>query len=156
MFGSENLRQAVRIVAACVLSYGGSLLIGLQEGYWALITAVVVTQPALGDTLALGRDRVIGTLIGALVGLGILEAAAFAPSQLLFWIGLAPLALLTAIWPNLRLSCITLAIVVLLPASGAPFVRPFQRVVEILLGTLASVAVSAALPKRAAPQAGAE
>ncbi|MGD0721422.1 MAG: FUSC family protein [Roseiarcus sp.] len=152
MFGRENLLHAVRILAACALAYGGSLLIGLAEGYWALITAVVVTQPALGDTLALARDRLVGTLIGAVVGLGILEAAPFAPSPVLFWIGLAPLALLTAIRPNLRLCCITLAIVVLLPPSGAPYVRPLQRIAEILLGTLASVAVTAALPKRPAPR----
>jgi uncharacterized membrane protein YccC len=148
MFGRENLLHAVRILAACALAWGGSLMIGLAEGYWALITAVVVTQPALGDTLALARDRVVGTLIGALVGLGVLEAAVFAPLQILFWVALAPLALLTAIRPNLRLCCITLAIVVLPPLGGAPLVRPLQRIAEIVLGTLASVAVAAALPKR--------
>ena len=52
---TEHLWQAARILVACGISYGGSKLMGLQEGYWALITAVVVTQPALGSTLSAGR-----------------------------------------------------------------------------------------------------
>ena len=69
------LWQAVRIMAACGLAYGGSKLLGVPEGYWALITSIVVTQPVLDETLAAGRDRVLGTLIGAAVGLGVSEAA---------------------------------------------------------------------------------
>jgi uncharacterized membrane protein YccC len=149
MFKRAHFWQAVRILAACAISYAGAKLIGLPEPYWALVTAVVVTQPVFGDTLSAGRDRVIGTLIGALVGLGVIEAATTGFSIfILFWIALVPLAILTAVKPNLRLCCITLIIVVLVPSAGAPFARPLERIVEILLGTLASVAVSAAIPTR--------
>lgn len=141
---SEYLWQAVRILVACAMSYGGSRLIGLEEGYWALVTAVVVTQPALGSTLSAGRDRVIGTLIGALAGLGVLASAELGISSFtLFWIALIPLSVLTAVKPNLRLCCITLVIVVLVPSTGTPFVRPLERVLEILIGTLASIIVTA-------------
>ena len=149
MTKSDYPRQAIRIVIACALAYGGSLLIGLQEGYWALISAVVVTQPALGSTLSAGRDRVIGTIIGALAGLAVLWGAQFGiPSFPLFWVALLPLAILTAVKPNLRLCCITLAIVVLVPSTGTPFIRPLQRILEILIGTVASIIVTAALPRR--------
>ena len=57
--------QTLRILAACALSTGGAWAIGLKEGYWALITAIVVLQPALADTVAASRNRVIGTVIGA-------------------------------------------------------------------------------------------
>jgi uncharacterized membrane protein YgaE (UPF0421/DUF939 family) len=66
----------------------------------------------------------------------------------LFWVALVPLAILTAIKPNLRLSCVTLVIVVLVPAPGNPFARPFERVLEILAGVLASIVVSAVTPSR--------
>jgi uncharacterized membrane protein YccC len=150
MLRSEYLWQAVRILAACAVSYGASRLIGLQEGYWALVTAVVVTQPALDSTLAAGRDRVLGTVIGALAGLAVLGGGELGFSSLvLFWIALLPLAILTAIKPNLRLCCITLVIVVLVPSTaGTRFVRPLQRVLEILIGTLASIAITAAFPKQ--------
>jgi uncharacterized membrane protein YccC len=146
---TEHLWQAARILVACGISYGGSKLMGLQEGYWALITAVVVTQPALGSTLSAGRDRVIGTVIGALAGLAVLAGGEFGVStSALFWIALIPLAVLTAIKPNLRLCCITLVIAVLVPSTGSPFVRPLQRVLEILIGTLASIIVTAVFPKQ--------
>lgn len=148
MLKSKYLWQTVRILVACAISYGGSKLIGLQEGYWALVTAVVVTQPALGSTLSAGRDRVVGTLIGALVGLGVLASAELGISPFaMFWIALIPLSILTVVKPNLRLCCITLVIVVLVPSTGTPFVRPLERVLEILIGTLASIVVAAAFPR---------
>jgi hypothetical protein len=45
----------------------------------------------------------------------------------------------------LRMSGVTLIVVVLVPSLSGPFVRPFDRVVEILLGTIASLIVSAAI-----------
>jgi uncharacterized membrane protein YccC len=149
MFKRAYLWQSVRILTACAISYGSSELIGLQEGYWGLITAVIVTHPALSDTLLAGRDRVLGTFIGAIVGLGVIEATQLGfPSWRLFWIAMIPLSILTAIWPNLRLSCVTLIVVVLVPSMGAPFLRPLDRIFAILLGTLASIAVSAAMRRK--------
>jgi len=144
--------QTLRLMAACALSYGLSYLLGLQESYWALITAVVVTQPQLDDTLAASQNRVLGTLIGAAAGFAVLEAATHGASSFaLFWCALLPLAVLTAFRQSLRLSCITLIVVVLIPSHDGPFARPFERVWGILLGTLASVAVSAVLRTRPAP-----
>ena len=151
-FDSEPVWQTARLLAATALAFGACELIGLREVYWALVTAVVVTRPAWGDTVEASRDRVIGTLIGAFAGLAVIYARERGGSPLvLFWIALVPLAILTAIKPNLRLSCITLIIVALVPAAGDPFALPFERVVGILMGTLASIAVAAAmtrLPRR--------
>ena len=148
-FEGAHLWQTVRILAACALAYAGARLIGLSEDYWALVTAVVVTQPALPETLAAGRDRALGTLIGAVAGLAVIAAGQWgASTYALFWVALVPLAILTAIKPNLRLSCVTLVIVVLVPAPGNPFARPFERVLEILVGVLASIVVSAVTPSR--------
>ena len=61
---------------------------------------------------------------------------------------LLPLALLIAMRPYLRLSAVTLVVVVLVPGTGTPFVRPFDRVTEILLGTLAAIIVAAIIRPR--------
>src|SRR5277367_2813508 len=127
-FEGAHLWQAVRILAACALAYVAARLIGLSEFYWALVTAVGVTQPALPETLAAGRDRALGTLIGALAGLAVIAAGQWGASTFaLFWVALVPLAILTAMKPTLRLSCVTLVIVVLVPAPGNPFARPFEH-----------------------------
>ncbi len=140
----DNLWQAFRLVGACALALGGAAGVGLGERYWAIITAIVVTQPVLSDTLASGRDRVVGTLVGAAVGFGVLELARHGvPPEPMFWVALLPLSLLIAMRPNLRLSAVTLVVVVLVPGAGTPFARPFDRVIEILLGTLAAIIVAA-------------
>ncbi len=156
MIHRDHLWQALRIFLACAIAYGGSVAVGFKEGYWALITAVVVTQPILGDTLSASRDRIVGTLIGAVTGLAVILAVTYGgPEGILFWVALAPLAMLTAIRPNRRLACITLAIVVLVPSSGPPFARPIDRVLEIMLGTAASIAVALVIaPRASAPTTG--
>ncbi len=141
--------QTLRLIAACALSYAAARLLGLKEEYWALITAVVVTQPALDDTLIASRNRIIGTIIGAAAGFLVLEAAQHGVKTFpLFWCALLPLAVLTAIRQNLRLSCITLIVVVLIPFDGPPFERPLDRVVGILIGTIASVCAAALVQKK--------
>ncbi len=159
-FGELTVRaglwQAVRIVAACGLAYVVTGLLGLPEGYWSVITAVVVTQADLSSTLKAGYDRILGTMIGAAAGAVVigLDAAGVLSLDQLFWLALAPLALLTAMRPNLRLSCVTLVIVVLVP-SASTWHRPIDRVLEILVGSVASIVVSAVIfprkPAVAAP-----
>jgi uncharacterized membrane protein YccC len=147
------IAQTLRIMIACAASYAAAWAIGLQESYWAIITAVVVLQPGFTDTLSASRNRVLGTIIGAAAGLCVLEAVQFGASRFwLFWCAMVPLAALTAAWPNLRMTCVTLVVVVLLPATGAPFVRGFDRILAILLGTLASIIVSFALPEHSRPE----
>ena len=142
----EHLWQLFRLIGASALAYGSAALIGLPELYWSLITAIVVTQPEFNKTLTASLDRIVGTLIGAAVGFLVLEASVRgAPQAPLFAAALAALLLLTAIKPNLRMSSVTLIVVALVPsASSEPFVRPFDRVVEILIGAIASLVVSAA------------
>jgi uncharacterized membrane protein YccC len=148
-FERAHLWHTVRILAACVLAYGTAKLIGLREEYWALVTAVVVTQPGLLETLSASRDRVLGTLIGAVVGLAVIAAGQRGASTLsLFWVAMVPLSILAAIKPSLRMGCVTLIIVALVPATGNPFARPFERIIEILVGVLASIVVSAVTPSQ--------
>jgi len=148
-FDRTHVWQTVRILSACAIAYGAARLIGLREDYWALVTAVVVTQPGLQETLSASRDRVLGTLIGALAGLAVIAAGQWGASTFaLFWVAMVPLSILTALKPTLRLCCVTLIVVVLVPAAGNPFDRPFERIVEILAGVLASIAVSAVTPSQ--------
>jgi uncharacterized membrane protein YccC len=149
MFKREYLWQAARMFAACAISYGVSKLIGFDEGYWAPMSAAYVAQPALEATFVAARDRVIATLIGATIGLGVLLATKSGlHSSLLFWGAMIPVSILTALRPNLRLSVTTLIILVLVPSTGPILARPVDRICEILLGTLVAIAVTAAMPIR--------
>ena len=141
--GWTHVRQTCRLLAACALAEGATTLLAVPEGYWALITAVVVMRPDFGHTLEAGRDRMVGTFIGAAIGVLLIVARQRGlPEIPLFIAGLIPLAIITAIWPNLRLACTTLVVVFLIPVQGGPYTRPLLRVGDILLGVLACLAVS--------------
>ena len=154
--GTPALWQTLRILIACLLAYGLAALVGLPDRFWAMVTAIVVMQPALDATLSAGRDRILGTMLGALAGLGVIGAARHGwPLFGMFWVALVPLAILTALWPNLRLGCITLVVVVLVPSTGGlSFARPLDRVLEILLGTLVSIVVSVVIFPGRVPRGG--
>jgi uncharacterized membrane protein YccC len=147
----EHLWQATRTLAACGLAWGATSLCGVKETYWALITAVIVTQSDLPATSALGRDRLVGTLLGTAAGLLIIEAVKHGLSSVpLFWAALMPLALISAIWPNMRIACITLIVLILVPSAGPDFGRPIDRVAEILVGIVASIIAAAIIRFKAA------
>jgi uncharacterized membrane protein YccC len=151
-FGRPEARRLARTLAGCALSYGAARLAALPEGYWALITTlVVVTQPSLTQALGTARDQIIGAFIGGVVGmLGVIAIDHGAAPLAVFSVSLVPLAALAAERPALRLACVTLVIVVLIPAGGGPFFqRPLHRIFEILIGAASAFVVVAALPNRA-------
>lgn len=138
--------QTVRIVGVCALSYGTTSVLELPDGFWAPITALAITQPLLARTVTAGRQYVLGTVVGALVGFLVLLDAQCAASQImLFWAALVALGVLVARWPNLRLGIVTLMVVVLVPGSGSTVSRPLDRVLEILVGALCAILVSVIL-----------
>jgi uncharacterized membrane protein YccC len=142
--GWTHARQTCRLLAACALAGGSVTLLGVPEGYWAIITALVVMRPDFSHTLEAGRDRVLATLIGAVVGGMLIVARQHGlPEIPLFIAGIIPLAVITALWPNLRLACTTLVVVFLIPVEGDPYIRPLLRVGDILMGVLACLLVSA-------------
>jgi hypothetical protein len=150
---TPELRRFARTLVSCVLSYGVAKLATLPELYWAVITTlIVVTQPSLNQALNTGRDQIIGAVTGGVVGVvGLFAIVRGAPPLIVFSIALLPLAALAAWRPTLRLACVTLVVVVLIPASGmgSPFERPIDRVLEILIGAGSALLVAFLMPNRA-------
>lgn len=142
-FGRERRHQAFRLLSACALAGGCAAVMGLPEGYWAVITAIVVMQPELSKTLSAGRDRVVATLVGAAFGMALVALREQGlPTLPLFVAGLIPLAMLTAVVPTLRLACTTLVVVFLIPAEGDVYLRPLFRVADILVGAFSCLVIS--------------
>ncbi len=140
---TPELRQAIRTLVSVFLSYVVAHALHLREPYWALITAVIVTQARVSSTLEAGRDQIIGTLVGAAAGAAAITLwLAGLPKAPVFAGLLVPLALLAAFKPNLRLAGVTLVVVFLFPAQGGAFNRPVDRVLAILVGAVVSLAVS--------------
>jgi uncharacterized membrane protein YccC len=147
-------RQAVRMTVAAVLAYLGTAWFGLPEGYWAVITCLVIVQGSLGATLDAGTSRAYGTVVGGLLGgAGAWVHARFGlPAVWTLGIVVLPLALLAAHSPRYRLAPVTAALVTLaIPSSDGSFAIVLHRIAEIFLGGAIGAATALfVLPDRGA------
>ncbi len=75
---SRLYRHAVRLSLALVAGYGIIQGLGLERGYWILLTTLFVCQPNYSATRQKLVARIIGTLAGLLIGVPLLT---FFPSQ---------------------------------------------------------------------------
>jgi hypothetical protein len=61
-----GLSQGLLSAAAGILAYLPTKPLGLQEGFWASITAIALIQSELGATRNSARDQFAGAAIGGL------------------------------------------------------------------------------------------
>jgi len=150
-----RLWLALRMIVSAAIAYALAEALHLAQGYWAVLTTIIVTQSSVGGSLKAAMDRLIGSVCGALVGAVV---AFLVPGHSPVALGiallaaLAPLAVLTAYAPDFRIAPVT-AIIVLM-SSGAATLGAFgyalDRVLEITLGSVVGVLVSALVgPARA-------
>jgi uncharacterized membrane protein YccC len=140
-----ELKHALRVAIAVGVSFAIADVLNLPQGYWAVITAVLVVQTSIGGTLGASRDRLLGTVVGAVVG-GI---AAFVRPETPLGEGLA-LVICTAIlmvpavlYPSLRIAPVTAVIMIVgSPSHEGSLLAAGYRVAEIAIGSVIGLAVT--------------
>lgn len=158
-FGRAALPVAVhsaRTAVAAVASLLVARLFRLPEAYWAPITTLVVTQSSWGAALGVSWQRIVGTVLGGL--LGTIVASYFRPSVLVFGTGVFILgvicALLRAGRSAYRFGGITLAIVLLVPRTGPAWQIAFDRCAEVFIGIAVGLVVTVLWPERESTPSG--
>lgn len=68
-FNSNIFRHSLRVSVAVMAGYIISLLFHTGHSYWILLTIIVILKPAYSLTKKRNRDRLIGTLCGAVTGI---------------------------------------------------------------------------------------
>ncbi len=141
-----ELRHAFRVAVAVGVSFAVSGLLHLPQGYWSVFTAVIVVQTSIGGTITAAIERLLGTLVGGLVGVGAayLRAKSVVEEGLILSAAILILSFAAAIRPSLRVAPITAAIVLV---GGAnihmdPLLAAMWRVLDILLGSAIGVAAT--------------
>src|SRR3954471_8813187 len=139
--------QALRMTTSSLAAFALAQALALPQGFWAVITALIVTQSNVGGSLKAALDRFIGSVFGAVYG----SAVAFAiPHEhglsraAALIVAVAPLSFLAARSAGFRVAPIT-AIIVLLSATGSPlgpFCFAVDRVLEVGLGCAVGLLVS--------------
>jgi uncharacterized membrane protein YgaE (UPF0421/DUF939 family) len=147
----ENLILALKMGIAGVASIFIANLLKLPQGYWAAFSAFVVLGSDMRTTLKASADRLLGTAIGALLG-GIF-AYFWGDHLLLFGLAIALTVLICEVLrlgPSYRLACVTVALVMLINKSGSPWAMAVYRFLEVALGIVIGVIISALPPKQPA------
>src|SRR4051794_35134987 len=143
------------MTASSLVTFAFAQALGLPQGFWAVITALIVTQSNVGGSLKAAFDRFAGSLSGAVYG----SAVAFVlphdgalSSAVALVVAVAPLSVLAAFSAGFRVAPIT-AIIVLLSASGTtlgPLGFAADRILEVGLGCAVGLLVSVlVVPARA-------
>ena len=145
-----QLELGLRMTAAAVLSFAAAQLLSVVQVYWAVVTAIVVTQTSLGGSLKAVIDRLVGTIGGAFWGVAVILALPHRGvwmTLLALTVTLVPLALVVAFRPGYRVAPLTAAIVLLGRfGPGGAVDAAFDRVVEIGLGSAVALAVALLVP----------
>ncbi len=148
-----QLRQAIQTAFAATIAYLVADYFALPQGYWAVMTAILVVQASIGASLGLALDRLLATLLGAAAGAALV--ALFGTAHLVaaasLFVAVLLLAFLASRRASLRLAPVTAAIVILSdPSHGEPLMAAAYRVVDIGLGSLVALATALLLfPSRA-------
>ena len=141
-----ELRHATRVAVAVGVAFALGSVLRLPQAYWIVFTAIIVVQTSVGGTITASFERLLGTLVGGLIGVGAayLRARTTLEEGLVLSIAAAIAAFAAAVRPSLRVAPITAAIVLLGGASTqmSPLTAAAWRVLEIALGGAVGVAVT--------------
>lgn len=131
------LWHAARTALAATATLLLTQLLGLPYGYWAVISTIIVMQSSLGGSILAGVRRVVGTTLGAFVG--ILVLLLLSPSWwvmgLSIFLTLALATLATRAQETFRMAGVTLVVILLVwPGHGSVLWFGLERCMEILIG----------------------
>lgn len=138
--------------AAAVAAYLPARALGLQQSFWAAITAIAVVQTEFRATQSTARDQFVGAAVGGLTGLAALltlgdgvavYATAVVVAMVICWaINMASAS---------RLAGVTATIIALVPRTESPQRMFAARIGEVAWGVCVAVLLvwlAARLPAR--------
>ena len=143
------LIHSAKTALAAALCWWLARRFGLPDGYWGAISAIIVLQSNFGSTVTASRDRILGTLIGALLGFSFSLFGALPWNYILAVLTAVILCGLLGLRSSSRLAGVTITIVMLVQSSSHKAIA-LDRVLQVVLGIVVAVAVTTlVLPDRA-------
>ena len=136
------LIHAAKTALAAALCWWIAMLFGLHDGYWGAISASIVLQSNFGATISASRDRILGTLIGALLGFSFTEFGVLPWNYILAVLAAVIICGLLGLRSSSRLAGVTITIVMLVQRGGSHWTVALDRVLEVFLGIVVAVLIS--------------
>jgi uncharacterized membrane protein YccC len=136
------LIHASKTALAATLCWWLATLFGLTDGYWGSISAIIVLQSNFGSTISASRDRLLGTLIGALFGFSFTLFGALPWNYLAAVLAAVIVCGVLGLRSSSRLAGVTITIVMLVQSAGSHWTVALDRVMGVFLGIVVALAVS--------------
>ncbi|HEX4284549.1 MAG TPA: FUSC family protein [Terracidiphilus sp.] len=142
--------HAAKTALAAGLCWWLALRFGLHDGYWGAISAIIVLQSNVGSTVTASRDRLLGTLIGALFGFSFSLFGSLPWNYVLALVAAMAICGLLGLRSSSRLAGVTITIVMLVQNATSHWTIALDRVGQVILGIIVALLVSTfVLPDRA-------
>lgn len=71
-FSSSTFRHSLRVAIVMLIGFIVAKTLNLSHSYWILLTILVISKPGFSLTKQRNYERIIGTVVGAFIGMGIL------------------------------------------------------------------------------------
>ncbi len=146
---SNIFRYSVRMAVGVMAGYLLSLFFPLGHSYWILLTIVVILKPAYSLTRKRNTERLLGTLVGGILGVIILflvkNPAALLMLLILFMIGAFSL-MRTRYWVSVGLltAYVLISIYLLKPGDYTPIFK--DRLLDTFIGSVISFLFTRFIP----------
>ncbi|MGA7110210.1 MAG: FUSC family protein [Terracidiphilus sp.] len=136
------LIHAAKTALAAGLCWWLAMRFGLHDGYWGAISAIIVLQSNFGSTITASRDRLLGTLIGALFGFAFSLFGTLPWNYILAVLAAVTVCGLLGFRSSSRLAGVTITIVMLVQNISSHWALALDRVGQVLLGIVVALLVS--------------
>jgi uncharacterized membrane protein YccC len=134
--------HAAKTALAAALCWWLALRFGLHEGYWGSISAIIVLQSDVGSTVSASRDRLLGTLIGAVFGFSFSLFGVLPWNYILAVLAAMIVCGLLGLRNSSRLAGVTITLVMLVGKTGPRWSLALDRVSQVVLGIVVALAVT--------------
>jgi uncharacterized membrane protein YccC len=138
----QLLIHAGKTALAAGLCWWLATRFGLHDGYWGAISAIIVLQSNFGSTITASRDRLLGTLLGALFGFSFSLVGKLPWNFMLAVLAAVTVCGLLGFRSSSRLAGVTIAIVMLVQNANSHWTVALDRVGQVVLGIVVALAVS--------------
>ncbi len=136
------LIHAAKTALAPALCWWLALRFGWRDGYWGSISAIIVLQSNVGSTVNASRDRILGTLIGAVLGFSFSLFGVLPWNYILAVLAAVIVCGLLGLRSSSRLAGVTITIIMLVQKTGPRWILALDRVGEVILGIVVALAVT--------------
>jgi len=136
------LIHAAKTAVAAGLCWWLARLFGLHEGYWGAISAIIVLQSNFGSTITASRDRLLGTIIGAVLGFGFSLVGSLPWNYIAALLVAVTICSLLGFRSSSRLAGVTITIVMLVQSTASHWRLAIDRVGQVILGILVALGVA--------------